>query len=146
MDILPIRILLCDDNPDDQALTRRFLRRACPHAEIVAVSDGEQAVAKLIEVAEGREPQPVLVVLDYRMPKLRGDEVLRSVRRLDRIREIPFVLFCSDIVPREVDECREAGIDLFIQKPSEYEGYEEAVRNMIGRFVDATCLPSASVS
>ncbi|RYG48281.1 response regulator [bacterium] len=141
-----LRILLCDDNPDDQALTRRFLRRACPEAEILLAGDGEQAVGMLVEVAEGREPILNLVVLDYRMPKLRGDEVLRSVRRMDRLQPVPFVLFCSDIVPREVDECREAGIDLFIQKPSEYETYEEAVRNIVDRFVDGASAPRASVS
>lgn len=135
MESTPPRILLCDDNPDDQALTRRFLCRACPGADIVAVNDGEQAVERLMEVAEGRSKLPFLVLLDYRMPKLRGDEVLRSVRHQDGLQSVPFVLFCSDIVPREVEECREAGIDMFVQKPSEYDEYEAAVRNIVNRFV-----------
>ncbi|CAN5444353.1 response regulator [soil metagenome] len=143
MEPTSFRILLCDDNPDDQALTRRFLRRACPVAEITAAGDGEEAVARLMEVAEGRAPVPHLVLLDFRMPKLRGDEVLRRVRCQNGLARVPFVLFCSDIVPHEVESCQEAGIDLFIQKPSEYENYEEAVRGIVARFVPSDCRSKA---
>ncbi len=122
-------ILVADDNEDDRAITIRFVRRSIPHANIVTCVDGEDTVRCLLDFAEGPvEALPQLVLLDMKMPKLNGDEVMDRLREERSLTRVPVVLFSSSALPRDVERCLRAGVRSYVCKPTDYEDYGQVVQ------------------
>src|SRR5687768_11092727 len=90
----PPYILLAEDNPDDERLTLRALRRVAPHVHVHVVRDGQEAADLLL--GDKHEPRPHLVLLDIQMPKLTGLEVLALLRDAEHCKSLPVVLTSSD--------------------------------------------------
>src|SRR4051794_17383255 len=89
-------ILLVEDDPDHEALTRRALKQSNIANEIVVAHDGEQALRLLSDTAPGRlQSLPQVVLLDLKMPKVDGLEVLREIRSSERTRMLPVVILTS---------------------------------------------------
>jgi two-component system, response regulator len=116
-------ILLVEDNPDDELLTLRALRSVAKACPVVTARDGEEAVECLQS-----SPPPALVLLDLKLPKLNGLEVLERLRRMPGLEHVPVVVLTSSREQVDVKESYRLGANSFVQKPVEFEEFIETVR------------------
>lgn len=127
-------ILLVEDNPDDEALTLRALRKANVMNQVVAAHDGVEALDYLFGTGSwaGRDPgaMPQVVLLDLKLPRLDGLEVLRRLRGDERTKLLPVVILTSS----NEEEDRIAGYTLgansYVRKPVDFSQFAEAVRQL----------------
>jgi CheY-like chemotaxis protein len=118
-------ILLVEDNPDDRDLTIMALRGSNVANEIDIAGDGEEA----LQYFEDRsQPLPVLVLLDLKLPRIMGLDVLERVRADERTKLVPIVVLTSS--QRESDRYQSyvGGVNAYIVKPVEFEAFSEAVK------------------
>lgn len=129
-----VEILLVEDNPTDAELTIAALRESNLANHLVWVKDGEQALDFLFGRGPfaGRQPSPPpkVVLLDLRLPKVDGLEVLRTLKGDQRSREIPVVVLTSSKEDRDVTECYQLGVNSFISKPVEFHEFSRVVAQM----------------
>lgn len=116
-------ILLVEDNPDDELLTLRALRGVSKGCPVVTARDGEEAVERLRS-----GPVPALVLLDLKLPKLNGLEVLERLRGMPDLEHVPVVVLTSSREQVDVRESYRLGANSFVQKPVEFEEFIETVR------------------
>ncbi len=126
------RVLLVEDNADDEHLTLRGLRK-CPVPPHVDVArDGSQAVDFLLKLEDDSE-RPDLILLDLKLPKLSGIEVLKRIREREETRAIPVVVLTSSDEESDVRRCYEYGANSYVCKPVDYTEFLNVVRG-IGTF------------
>jgi two-component system response regulator len=127
-------ILLVEDNPDDEALTLRALKKNNILNEVIVARDGVEALDFLFGTGShvGRDirHQPQLVLLDLKLPRVDGLEVLRRVRTDARTRLLPMVILTTSNEDRDVIRSYELGVNSYIRKPVDFEQFMEAVRNL----------------
>jgi two-component system response regulator len=126
-------ILLVEDNPDDEALTLRALRKHKVANEVHVERNGADALAFLLGEAGADHapgPLPALVLLDLKLPKLDGVEVLRRLRGDPRTRRVPVVVLTSSAEERDRAETYDLGVNSYIRKPVDFEQFSEAVRQI----------------
>jgi two-component system response regulator len=120
----PLRaILLVEDNPDDERLTLRALRRGKIANEIIVAHNGEEA----LEMVFNANPLPAVVLLDLKLPKIDGLEVLRRIRANERTHLLPVVIFTSSSEERDTIESYRLGANSYVRKPIEFDRFTEAV-------------------
>ena len=119
-------ILLVEDNPDDERLTIRALRRSNITNEIVVAHNGEEALRLLATI----EPLPCVVLLDLKLPKIDGLEVLRQIRGSDRTRLLAVVVLTSSSEDRDIVESYSLGANSYVRKPVEFDQFNEAIRQL----------------
>lgn len=125
-----VEILLVEDRTEDAELTLRALRRNNLANRVHWVKDGEQALEFLFATGaySGREGAPPrLVLLDIKMPKVDGIEVLRRLKQHDQTRAIPVVVMTSSNEERDVVETYRLGVNSYIVKPVSFEAFLETV-------------------
>jgi CheY-like chemotaxis protein len=127
------RILLVEDDPRDAELTQAALE-AVPLANPVdCVADGEEALAYLFRRGPfaGRESgMPAVVLLDLKLPKIDGLEVLRAIRADEQLRPIPVVMLTSSRDERDLLRSYQLGVNAFVVKPVDFAEFAEAVRRV----------------
>lgn len=128
-------ILLVEDNPDDAALTLRALEKNDITNDMVKVaSNGVEALDYLFGMGEyaGRDTatQPQLILLDLKMPKMDGIEVLRRLRQDDRTRLLPVVVLTSSDEKEDIVKIYNLGANSYIRKPVDFDEFTEAVRQL----------------
>ena len=125
-------ILLVEDNPDDEALTLRAFKKNNITNEILVAHDGAEALDYLLGTGgSGRgiiEPQVVL--LDLKLPKVDGLEVLRRIRAEERTRLLPVVILTSSKEDRDVIESYRLGCNSYVRKPVSFDEFLEAARSL----------------
>jgi two-component system, response regulator len=128
-------ILLVEDNPDDEALTLRALKKNDIQNQVIVARDGAQALDYLFgttgeheEHAPGVVPQ--LVLLDLKLPRVDGLEVLRRIRADERTRLLPVVILTSSREQRDLVEGYGCGANSYIRKPVDFGQFVEAVRQL----------------
>lgn len=130
----PVEILLVEDNPHDAELTLRALRKRHLANHLIHVVDGQEALDFLFGAGAyaGRNVNqlPRVVLLDLKLPKLSGIEVLRQVRLDTRTRLVPVVMLTSSHEDRDVIEAYRLGANSYIVKPVDFENFSEAVSNL----------------
>lgn len=130
-------ILLVEDNPDDEVLTLRALRKHNIASEITVARDGVEALDFLLGTGthKGLDPgsMPSLVLLDLKLPKVDGLEVLRRIREDERTRLLPVVIFTSSNEEQDILECHTLGANSYIRKPVDFNQLSEALR-LIGTY------------
>lgn len=130
----PVDILLVDDNPDDIELALYALRRNQLANHIQIVRDGVEALDFLF--CRGKYSNrkcihnPKLVLLDIKMPKLNGLEVLKEIRADERTAGIPVVILTTSKEERDLIESYRLGVNSYIVKPVDFEQFSDAVRNL----------------
>jgi CheY-like chemotaxis protein len=117
-------ILLVEDNPMDVDLTRRALRRHRLASELIVARDGEEAV-KLIERWEQGELVPVLVLLDLKLPRLSGLEVLARLKGHAAFAAIPVVVLTTSRDDGDVKRAYQLGANSYIVKPVDFDKFVE---------------------
>jgi len=127
-------ILLVEDNPDDRTLTMRALRQQRIANEVVTVEDGVEAIEYLSGTGRfaGRDTEelPSLVLLDLKLPRVDGLEVLRFIRGTARTRLLPVVVLTSSNEERDLVASYSVGANSYIRKPVDFEQFTEAVRQL----------------
>lgn len=127
-------ILLIEDNPDDEALTLRALERNNILNKVVVVRDGAEALDYLFAqgVHGGRDSSrlPEVVLLDLKLPKIDGLEVLRRVRAEPLTRRLPVVILTSSNEERDIISGYDLGANSYIRKPVDFNQFMEAVRQL----------------
>ena len=131
MKFFEVEILLVEDNPSDAELTSRALKKKNLLDRLYHVKDGAEAINFIFgqgEFAGEREVNiPKLILLDLKMPKVNGLEVLRKVREDDRTKIIPIVILTSSKESRDISEAYKLGANSFVEKPLEFDKYMSAV-------------------
>jgi two-component system, response regulator len=127
-------ILLVEDNPDEAELTLRAFERCGTTQQIIVVRDGEEALDYLFASGAhaGRDPKlmPEVVLLDLKLPKLSGLEVLRRMRADERTRRLPVVVLTSSNEERDVLSSYDLGANSFVRKPVDFGEFIAAVRQL----------------
>jgi two-component system, response regulator len=123
-------ILLVEDNPDDVLFTIRAFAKNHIRNEIVVAGDGEQAL-RLLLPGEGQPLRPALILLDIKLPKVDGLEVLRAIRDDQRTRSLPVVVLTTSSEERDIVESYRLGANSFVRKPVVFEEFVEAA-NVLG--------------
>ncbi len=127
-------ILLVEDNPQDAELAIHALKKCNLANDIVHVRDGQAALDFLFgaDAYAGRDLgcQPKVVMLDLKLPKVDGLEVLRQIRAYERTRMLPVAVFTSSREESDVREAWRLGVNSYIVKPVEFESFSEAVSSL----------------
>jgi two-component system response regulator len=127
-------ILLVEDNPDDEALTKRALVKNKIANDMVVARDGEEAMEYLFGTGKytGRDTSnlPAVVLLDIKLPKVDGLEVLRRVRADERTRLLPIVLLTSSKEEQDLIRGYSLGANSYVRKPVDFVQFIEAVRQL----------------
>ena len=120
-------ILLVEDDPDHEALTIRALKKSNMANEVRVARDGEEAV-NLLCGPDAIKPQVIL--LDLKLPKLDGLEVLKRIRECDDTRTLPVVVLTSSDEERDVVRSYQLGVNSYIRKPVNFNDFAEATRQL----------------
>lgn len=129
-----VEILLVEDNPDDVELALHALRRNNLANKIHVVRDGAEALDFLLSGEHHNEHSlfklPKVILLDLKLPKVDGLEVLRQIRKNRRTRFIPVVMLTSSDQEADIVESYQLGVNSFIRKPVDFEKFTEAIRQI----------------
>ena len=120
-------ILLVEDNPDDEQLAVRALKRNNVVNKIVVARDGQAALDHLLDE---RQPLPTLVLLDLKLPKVSGLEVLQKLRTTERTAILPVVMLTSSKEEQDLLESYRSGCNSYIRKPVDFGQFAEAIRQL----------------
>lgn len=126
-------ILLVEDNPKDAELTLAALKRCKLCNEVILMRDGAEALDFLRSEGKfaGREdPGPVVMLMDIKMPKLNGLEVLEEIRRDEHLRSTPIVMLTSSREEQDLIRSYELGVNAFVVKPVDFREFFEAIQGL----------------
>jgi two-component system response regulator len=126
-------ILLVDDNPDDVTFTLRAFKQNNISNEIVVATDGEQALQILLPENAARPFQPALVLLDVKLPKIDGLEVLRRIRADPRTQSLPVVVLTTSSEETDIVNSYRLGANSFVRKPVVFSDFLSAA-SMLGMY------------
>jgi len=137
-------ILLVEDNPDDEALTLRAIRKHMPHGIVVA-RDGAEALDYLFGTgrfaARDAMAHPLLVLLDLKLPKVNGLEVLRRMREDATTRPIPVIVFTSSTEEQDILDSYRLGANSYIRKPVDYGQFCNDMKQVMNYWLGVNQLP-----
>lgn len=143
-------VLLVEDDPDDEALAlAAFLRTHVPHNVIVA-HEGSSALDYLLSrgpyAARRATELPALVLLDLKMPRVDGFEVLQEMRADPRTQYVPVVVFTSSDRDEDLRQAYALGANSYVRKPGGFEAYTLVVQAILNYWVELNQLPPAALS
>ena len=136
-------VLIVEDDDGHARLIEKNLRRAGITNEMLRFADGQQILDFLFRRGEGRQREdcaPYLLLLDIRIPKIEGVEVLRQIKQDEELRKIPVIMLTTTDDPLEVDACHRLGCSHYIVKPVEYDKFSAAL-GQLGLFLKIVQVP-----
>ena len=116
----PVKIILAEDDQDDQELFMEALYATKVPSEVITVENGEELINTLKDPAE---PKPDIVFIDINMPVKGGKEALAEIKSDQELKEIPAVMLSTSNHPKDIEETFDKGANLYIQKPSSFTGF-----------------------
>jgi two-component system response regulator len=129
-----IEVLLVEDNAGDAEMTTRALKKNGLANKLMHLKDGAQALDFLFAEGDfaGREVsnKPKVILLDLKMPKVSGIEVLRKLRADERTKKIPVVILTSSSEDPDIQACYDLGVNSYVVKPVEFEEFFKAISNL----------------
>lgn len=126
-------ILLVEDNPNDQELTIRAFKKNSITNEVDIAKNGQDAIDYLFhsgKYAEEKPELPQLVILDLKLPKISGLEVLQRIRADERTRVLPVVILTASVEDQDVINGYSLGANAYVQKPVDFDEFSEAVKKL----------------
>ncbi|MGH7232978.1 MAG: response regulator [Nitrospiraceae bacterium] len=142
------RIVLAEDNPEDVELTLSALAEHNLVNEVVVVSDGAEALDYLYargKYARRMPGNPAVMLLDLKMPKVDGLEVLRTIKKDDRLRTIPVVMLTSSREEPDLVESYKLGVNAYVVKPVDFQRFIAAIKDLGAFWAILNEPPPASV-
>lgn len=136
-------LLLVDDDEGHVFLVEQNLKRAGLNNPVVTFSDGDDILNFLFRRHPDRNResgQSYLLLLDIRMPKVDGIEVLRQIKADPELRTLPVIMLTTTDDPREVERCHALGCCIYVQKPVDYDKFAEAIQRL-GAFITLLIVP-----
>lgn len=134
MNMSEVEILLVEDNPDDAELTLRVLKKHHLANRIMHTKNGEQALdfifAEDLYRERNIEDKPKVILLDLKLPKVNGIEVLERIKSDNRTKNIPVVILSSSREDSDLRRCYELGVNSYIVKPVEFDNFVRAVSDL----------------
>lgn len=127
-----VEILLVEDNPSDAELTIRALKKRKLANHLIWLKDGAEALEFLFfkgSHASRPQVQPKLILLDLKMPKVNGMEVLRRVKADEQLKTLPVVVLTSSHEDQDIEESYKLGVNSYLVKPVEFEQFQEVASN-----------------
>jgi two-component system, response regulator len=121
-------VLLVEDNPADVKLTQRAFKKNNIMNDVIVAEDGAQAIELLL--GDDASPLPQMVLLDLKLPKVDGLEVLKEIRQHERTRLLPVIILTSSREEADLIRGYSLGANSYIQKPVDFEQFSEAVRQL----------------
>lgn len=130
----PFRILLVEDNDDHAEAIERSLTKHCKKTQITRIADGEAALDYILRLSTPSEPitgpRPHLVLLDLRLPKVDGLEILKTIKESDRLKRIPVVALTSSRAHRDVTMAYKRFINSYLVKPFDFVEFSNMIKNL----------------
>lgn len=130
----PKIILLVEDNPSDIDLTRRALRKSHVANELVVAEDGQEVLDYLLHgvplAGSTIEELPTLILLDLKLPKVDGLQVLRQIRADERTSRLPVVILTTSSEEEDIAQSYDLGANSYIRKPVDFKQFVEAVQHL----------------
>lgn len=121
-------ILLVEDNPDDEALTLRAFSKTGVKNPVVVARDGVEAIELLFGTADTPAFQrPALVLLDLKLPRIDGLEVLRRIRADEKTTLTPVVILTTSNEPRDIQQAYQLGANGYVRKQIDYQAFVESI-------------------
>ena len=142
----PIMIVLVEDDDGHANLVERNLKRAGVSNGIHRLKDGQEALDFIHGVGAfaGRNwSKPMLLLLDIKMPRVDGVEVLRQLKSDSQTALVPVIMLTTTDDPREIQRCYELGCSVYITKPVDYQAFVEAI-NRLGLFLQVVRIPDST--
>jgi CheY-like chemotaxis protein len=136
-------VLIAEDDEGHAILVQQTLREAGLGNSIVHFRDGQAILDYLFRRGQGPQRemnQPYVLLLDIRMPKVNGVEVLKQLKSNEDLRKLPVIMLTTTDDPREVVRCHELGCSVYIQKPVDYDKFSEAIKRL-GLFIMLLLVP-----
>ncbi len=131
MEAKDVKVLLVEDNPDDVELTLLAFKKYNLVNKIIVAKDGEEALDIIFQRKKGGKGKvPGLILLDLKLPKVDGLEVLRQVKSDPEIKLIPVVVLTSSNEDKDLVESYRLGVNSYILKPVDFEKFTEAIRQL----------------
>lgn len=127
------KILMIEDNPDHEELTRIALEKKDVKCDLVVLRDGAEALDYILTAAERADDMPDIILMDLKLPKIDGLEVLKYLKENGKTKHIPVVIMTSSDEDRDVAESYKSGASSYIQKPVDFEKFCEAI-HLIGEY------------
>ena len=127
------KILLVEDNPNDVELTLEALSEQNLDNRVIVLNDGVKAMEYLLyeEKYKNRQREnPAVILLDIKMPRMDGIEVLEAIKKSEDLRSIPVVMLTSSREEPDLKKCYELGVNAYVVKPVNYKYFFEAVKHM----------------
>jgi CheY-like chemotaxis protein len=126
------KILVAEDDADDQDMFREIVSDLEEKVDLVIKDNGEKLI-QFVEQLEDHE-LPVLILLDQNMPRLKGSETIAQLRRMDRYKDIPAVIYTTYHDSRFKEQCAELGVELLL-KPDTFDGFGKMVTYLVDHYV-----------
>ncbi len=127
-------ILLVEDDPKDEALTLRALKKSSVMNPVVIARDGREALdylfAEGLHAGRDRSVMPQVILLDLKLPKLDGIEVLEALRAHEHTRLLPVVVLTSSVEEQDLLRCYSLGANSYMRKPVDFSQFMEAVKQL----------------
>lgn len=127
-------ILLVEDNPSDIELTRRAFEKSRIANELVIAEDGQEALEYLLDVdpltGSSVNELPALVLLDLKLPKVDGLQVLHRIRANDRTSRLPVVILTTSNEEQDIAQSYDFGANSYIRKPVDFKQFSESVQHL----------------
>lgn len=114
----PIVVFLADDDADDRAMFEEVIHEVDPAIQLICAEDGE---ALLNMLHSEKNALPHLLFLDLNMPNKNGKECLEEIRKSDRLKNIPVIIYSTSSSPKDIDDTFEKGANLYVRKPSSFQ-------------------------
>lgn len=126
-----VRVVVVEDDEDDRILLTRQLKKSKIDTHVKFLSDGRKALDFLSALP--RQPpfnELIAIFLDLKLPGLSGVELLREIRRLPRVKNIPVIIMTSSLDPRDFEVCQALKVAAFIPKPVTFESFSKAITGL----------------
>jgi two-component system response regulator len=127
-----VRVLVVEDNADDRDLLIRQLRKTKTDNHVKFISDGKVAMDFLSNLPP---PAPfcdlMAIFLDLKLPSISGLEILRRIKKLPRVKNIPVIIMTSSLDPKDFEECQRLKVASFVLKPITFESFSKAITGLV---------------
>ena len=127
-----VRVLVVEDNDDDRELLLRQLRKTRTDNHVKFLSDGKEALEYLSSLPPSVPFCDLMAIfLDLKLPSMSGLEILRRIKKIPRVQNVPVIVMTSSINPKDFEECQRLKVASFVPKPITFESFSKAITGLV---------------